>query len=133
MLGVLAAVRAGGCLYVEVSGDPQEAEKTPVPKIPGGPAVCACPGGSALRGLLKEYDGTEKGFPDALAEAIPDISRAEAYTAVQTVFREAFGPERISRKDTDAVLVIYEKTCRHVCRSLWGFKKWYFQYGKVYW
>ncbi|UWP57970.1 transglutaminase-like domain-containing protein [Ruminococcus gauvreauii] len=84
-------------------------------------------------GLLKEYDGTEKGFPDALAEAIPDISRAEAYTAVQTVFREAFGPERISRKDTDAVLVIYEKTCRHVCRSLWGFKKWYFQYGKVYW
>ncbi|MCH1981767.1 transglutaminase family protein [Ruminococcus sp. OA3] len=84
-------------------------------------------------GHLREYDGTEKGFPDALAEVVPDISPAEAYTAVQTVFREAFGPERISRKDTDAVLIIYEKTCRHVCQSLWGLKKLYFRYGKVYW
>lgn len=84
-------------------------------------------------GCLRAYDGTEKSFPDALAETIPDISQKEARAAVQTVFREAFGPERISRKDTDAVLTVYEKTCRHVCKNLRAFKKWYFQYGKVYW
>lgn len=83
-------------------------------------------------GILKQYDGSESDFADKLSEAIPRISKDEAYILVETVTKAAYGNTKPTKEDNDFVKQIYDRISASVYTKLNWRKKLLFRYLKTF-
>lgn len=84
-------------------------------------------------GFLKEYDGQEKEFVNALGNVIPSISPQQALLGQQAALQAAYGAGRPSRKQRRCVWELYRETCRFLARQQKGIRKFVFCYIRAFW
>ena len=77
-------------------------------------------------GFLKEYDGQEKEFVNALGNVIPSISPQQALLGQQAALQAAYGAGRPSRNQRRCVWELYRETFRFLARQQKGIRKFFF-------
>ncbi|MDU5105384.1 transglutaminase-like domain-containing protein [Clostridium sp.] len=84
-------------------------------------------------GYVKEYTGMEPGFPEVIAEIVPQLSIEEAEQLIKSALQETFGNKHVSPEKTKKALNAYKNSCIFVYEGLPMWKKFYFKYIKAYW
>ena len=83
-------------------------------------------------GVMIEPDGSEEDFAVRLAEAVPDISEAEARDFVEAVSRAAFGNGTATKSEKELAVRICDSAAGRIYGGLRLHEKLIFKYFKAY-